>query len=124
MNIFLCGVLLFVLLELLFSKKPAVKNKLDDEIKDILKDAKKGKLNYSKLFKLIQGLNLESERHCVLSPKNIIEKCELNFETKEYFQSLLEIFEHSAFGIHGSKKQFKYEKKCFKELERNLIEKK
>ena len=96
--------------------------KLDDEIKDILKDAKKGKLNYSKLFKLIQCLNLESERHCVLSPKNIIEKCELNFETKEYFQSLLEIFEHSAFGIHGSKKQFKYEKKCFKELERIILE--
>ena len=51
-----------------------------------------------------------------------IKKCKLNIETKEYFESLLETFKHSAFGVHGAKKQFKYEKKCFKELERIILE--
>ncbi|MDC0255757.1 hypothetical protein OAK75_12725 [Bacteriovoracales bacterium] len=121
-NILLCSVLLLLLLELLFSKKSAVKSDIDEELKAILKDAKKGKLNYSKLFKLIQRLNREDGNQGVLSPRSIIKNCKLNIETKKYFESLLEIFEHSAFGVHGAKKQFKYEKKCFKELERNILE--
>ena len=121
-NILLCGVLFLVLLELLFSKKSASKRVIDEELKAILKDAKKGKLNYSKLFKLIQRLNREEVNQAALSPRSIIKKCKLNIETKEYFESLLEIFEHSAFGVHGAKKQFKYEKKCFKELERIILE--
>ena len=121
-NILLCGVLVLLLLELLYSKKSVVKSDIDEELKAILKDAKKGKLNYSKLFKLIQRLNREDGNQDVLSPRSIIKKCKLNIETKEYFESLLEIFEHSAFGVHGAKKQFKYEKKCFKELERIILE--
>ena len=55
-NYILAIILSFFVINFFARRKALGKGELDDNIKTILKESKKGKLNYSRLFKLIQVL--------------------------------------------------------------------
>ncbi|MEC7181477.1 MAG: hypothetical protein VXW15_02095, partial [Bdellovibrionota bacterium] len=120
LNIVLFVILLFVIFDLLYKRQSARKKVLDENIRNILKDSKRGKLNYSRLFQLIQLLKQDDLLVGKASPREILNGCNLKLESKRYFKSLLEILENDAFGKAGAKKRFKYERKCFKDLQKNL----
>jgi hypothetical protein len=120
-NVILFIILILIILEFYFHKRSSNRVLLNENIRLILNDSKKGKLNYSKLFQLIQFLNGEKVKDSANSPRKILLNCSLTQYTKRYFGDMLEILEDGAFGHSGGKKQFKYEKKCFKELEENLL---
>ena len=120
LNIVLGIILLFVILDLIYKKKSSRKKELDSNLKKILKESKRGKLNYSRLFQLIQSLKKEDSMVNNISPRDIINTCNLKLESKRYFANLLDVLENDAFGKVGGKKRFKYERKCFKDLKKNL----
>ena len=120
LNIVLFVILLFVIFDLLYKRQSARRKVLDENIRNILKDSKRGKLNYSRLFQLIQLLKQDDLLVGKASPREILNGCNLKLESKRYFKSLLEILENDAFGKAGAKKRFKYERKCFKDLQKNL----
>ena len=120
LNIFLSVTLFFVIVDLLYKRKKARSKFLDDNIKKILDESKRGKLNYSRLFQLIQFLKQEGSYISNTSPRDILNSCNLKLESKRYFMNLLDILENDAFGNSGAKKRFKYERKCFKDLKKNL----
>ena len=114
-------VLFFLIMELAFRRSLGKRRELDDYIKKILNDSKKGKLNYSRLFQVIQLLKKDNPLLSMIGPREILNNSNLELDSKTYFTNLLDNLENNAFSQVGVKKRFKYERKCFKDLKKNLL---